>query len=58
MPRLFAAVKPAGILAVQMPRNHDFATHALMRQVAAEGRGATAWGAPATPRRSSRRNSL
>src|SRR3954447_10807978 len=26
-----------GALAVQMPRNHDFATHALMRQVAAEG---------------------
>jgi trans-aconitate 2-methyltransferase len=37
LPRLVAAVKPGGVLAVQMPRNHDFATHALMRQVAAEG---------------------
>jgi trans-aconitate 2-methyltransferase len=25
------------VLAVQMPRNHDFATHRLMRQVATEG---------------------
>ncbi len=37
LPRLIAAVKPGGALAVQMPRNHDFVTHALMRQVAAEG---------------------
>jgi trans-aconitate 2-methyltransferase len=37
LPRLFARVAPGGVLAVQMPRNHDFATHALMRQVAAEG---------------------
>jgi trans-aconitate 2-methyltransferase len=37
MPRLFGQVAPGGVLAVQMPRNHDFATHALMRQVAAEG---------------------
>ena len=37
LPRLIDAVAPDGILAVQMPRNHDFATHALMRQVAAEG---------------------
>jgi trans-aconitate 2-methyltransferase len=37
LPRLMAAVAPGGTLAVQMPRNHDFATHALMRQVAAEG---------------------
>lgn len=37
LPRLLAAVAPDGALAVQMPRNHDFATHALMRQVAAEG---------------------
>ena len=37
LPRLIAAVAPGGALAVQMPRNHDFATHALMRQVAAEG---------------------
>src|SRR5579872_7467681 len=37
LPRLFAAVAPGGALAVQMPRNHDFQTHALMRQLAAEG---------------------
>ena len=37
MPRLFDAVAPGGVLAVQMPRNHDFQTHALMRRVAAEG---------------------
>ena len=37
VPRLFDLVAPGGVLAVQMPRNHDFATHRLMRQVAAEG---------------------
>jgi trans-aconitate 2-methyltransferase len=37
VPRWMAAVAENGVLAVQMPRNHDFATHALMRQVAAEG---------------------
>jgi trans-aconitate 2-methyltransferase len=37
LPRLIAAVKPGGALAVQMQRNHDFATHALMRRVATEG---------------------
>jgi trans-aconitate 2-methyltransferase len=37
IPRLFEAVAGGGALAVQMPRNHDFATHALMRRVAAEG---------------------
>ena len=37
LPRLMDTVAPGGCLAVQMPRNHDFATHALMRQVAAEG---------------------
>lgn len=36
MPRLFDQVAPGGVFAVQMPRNHDFATHRLMRQVAAE----------------------
>jgi trans-aconitate 2-methyltransferase len=35
VPHLFAQVAPGGVLAVQMPRNHDFATHRLMRQVAA-----------------------
>jgi trans-aconitate 2-methyltransferase len=37
LPRLFEAVAAGGVLAVQMPRNHDFQTHALMRRVAAEG---------------------
>jgi trans-aconitate 2-methyltransferase len=37
MPHLFDQVAPGGVLAVQMPRNHDFATHRLMREVAAEG---------------------
>jgi trans-aconitate 2-methyltransferase len=37
LPRLLTAVAAGGALAVQMPRNHDFATHALMRRVAAEG---------------------
>jgi len=37
IPHLFDQVAPGGVFAVQMPRNHDFATHALMRQVAAEG---------------------
>ena len=37
LPRLLDAVAPGGALAVQMPRNHDFATHRLMRQAAAEG---------------------
>jgi trans-aconitate 2-methyltransferase len=37
LPRLFDQVSPGGVLAVQMPRNHDFATHRLMRRVAAEG---------------------
>ena len=34
---LLDAVAPGGALAVQMPRNHDFATHRLMRQAAADG---------------------
>jgi trans-aconitate 2-methyltransferase len=37
LPRLLGAVAPGGALAVQMPRNHDFMTHALMRQAAVEG---------------------
>jgi trans-aconitate 2-methyltransferase len=37
IPRLLDAVAAGGRLAIQMPRNHDFATHALMRRVAAEG---------------------
>lgn len=37
LPRLLDSVAAGGALAVQMPRNHDFQTHALMRRVAAEG---------------------
>jgi trans-aconitate 2-methyltransferase len=37
LPRLIEAVAPGGVLAVQMPSNHDFLTHKLMRQAAAEG---------------------
>jgi len=37
IPHLFAQVAPGGVLAVQMPRNHDFATHRLMRHVGDEG---------------------
>ena len=37
LPHLLDVVAENGALAVQMPRNHDFATHALMRQAAAEG---------------------
>jgi trans-aconitate 2-methyltransferase len=37
VPHLFEQVAPGGVLAVQIPRNHDFATHRLMRQVAGEG---------------------
>ena len=38
VPRLLDGVSAGGALAVQMPRNHDFATHRLMRQAAAEGK--------------------
>jgi trans-aconitate 2-methyltransferase len=37
VPSWLAAVTDDGVLAVQFPRNHDFQTHTLMRQVAAEG---------------------
>jgi len=35
--RLYAALAPGGVLAVQMPRNFDQPSHALMRQAAQEG---------------------
>jgi trans-aconitate 2-methyltransferase len=37
-PRLFGHLAPGGVLAVQMPRNFDAPSHALMRAVAAEPR--------------------
>ncbi|HUD32123.1 MAG TPA: trans-aconitate 2-methyltransferase, partial [Variovorax sp.] len=36
IPRLFAALAPGGVLAVQMPDNRAEPTHLLMREVAAE----------------------
>ncbi|MDH6590834.1 trans-aconitate 2-methyltransferase [Variovorax sp. TBS-050B] len=36
IPRLFAALAPGGVLAVQMPDNREEPTHRLMRAVAAE----------------------
>jgi trans-aconitate 2-methyltransferase len=36
IPRLFAALAPGGVLAIQMPDNRDEPTHRLMREVAEE----------------------
>lgn len=36
IPRLFAALAPGGVLAVQMPDNREEPTHRLMRELAAE----------------------
>lgn len=36
-PRLMAMLVPGGMLAVQMPRNFDAASHVLMRETAAQG---------------------
>ena len=36
LPRLFAALAPGGVLAIQMPDNREEPTHRLMRQVASE----------------------
>jgi trans-aconitate 2-methyltransferase len=36
-PRLFGSLAAGGVLAVQMPDNHDEPTHRLMRETAAEG---------------------
>lgn len=36
-PRLLAALRPGGVLAVQMPRNFDEPSHRLMREVATAG---------------------
>lgn len=37
IPRLFAALAPGGVLAVQMPDNRQEPSHALMRLIAADG---------------------
>jgi trans-aconitate 2-methyltransferase len=37
VPRLMAAVAPGGSLAIQVPRNMDAPSHALMRETAADG---------------------
>jgi len=44
IPRLFAALAPGGVLAIQMPDNHQESTHRLMREVAAEAPWAEAIG--------------
>ncbi|MEJ8815395.1 trans-aconitate 2-methyltransferase [Variovorax ureilyticus] len=44
IPRLFAALAPGGVLAVQMPDNRQEPTHRIMREVAAEAPWANAIG--------------
>jgi trans-aconitate 2-methyltransferase len=44
IPRLFAALAPGGVLAIQMPDNRQEPTHRLMREVAAEAPWADATG--------------
>ena len=44
IPRLFAALAPGGVLAVQMPDNHAEPSHRLMLEVAAESPWAAAMG--------------
>lgn len=44
IPRLFAALAPGGVLAIQMPDNRQEPTHRLMRAVAAEAPWAQAIG--------------
>lgn len=46
VPRLFAALAPGGVLAIQMPDNREEPTHRLMREVAAEAPWAQAIGNP------------
>ncbi|WP_431273744.1 trans-aconitate 2-methyltransferase [Variovorax ureilyticus] len=44
IPRLFAALAPGGVLAIQMPDNRQEPTHRLMREVASEAPWANAIG--------------
>jgi len=46
IPRLFAALAPGGVLAIQMPDNREEPTHRMMREVAAEAPWAQAIGNP------------
>jgi trans-aconitate 2-methyltransferase len=46
IPRLFAALAPAGVLAIQMPDNRQEPTHRLMREIAGEAPWAQAIGNP------------
>jgi trans-aconitate 2-methyltransferase len=39
-PRLISRLDPAGVLAVQMPRNFEAPSHALLREIARDGRWA------------------
>lgn len=49
-PRLFAALAPGGVLAVQMPDNRGEPTHSAMRETAADGPWAAAIGDAAAVR--------
>jgi len=49
-PRLVSFLPPGGVLAVQMPRNHDAASHRIIREVAADGPWTAALGSAAPPR--------
>jgi trans-aconitate 2-methyltransferase len=44
LPRLFAALAPGGVLAIQMPDNREEPTHRLMREIASEAPWAQAIG--------------
>lgn len=48
-PRLVSHLAPGGMLAVQMPRNHDAPSHRIIREVAADGPWAAALGSAAPP---------
>jgi trans-aconitate 2-methyltransferase len=48
-PRLVSHLSAGGVLAVQMPRNHDAPSHRIIREVAADGPWAAALGTAAPP---------
>jgi trans-aconitate 2-methyltransferase len=50
LPRLFSALAPGGVLALQVPDNLDEASHRLMREVAADGPWSSAIGDAASVR--------